>query len=154
MIALTALLFREIYATDIFLAASVRQPESPAVRSAVENRLEQQTELATYSIDRLLRIYNAATVVGDHHLAATTAEILADRVPEKRFDWLLTRQGSLRKRIDAKDTAAAFDRIIGDPAERTKKLEERADIYVEAGRAAIAVGDTTRPPSDSWMRAS
>jgi cellulose synthase/poly-beta-1,6-N-acetylglucosamine synthase-like glycosyltransferase/tetratricopeptide (TPR) repeat protein len=139
--AATAFVFCETHGTDIFLAAHARSAIAAADRGKVKNELDRQVALPRMATDRLLRVYQAAAAVGDHNLAADAAGILAERIDAKRFDWRLTRARQLAHTKRHRETDAAFDLLLADPAESRRTMDQRAEVYVEAARAAVAVGN-------------
>jgi tetratricopeptide (TPR) repeat protein len=105
------------------------------------------------SNDRLLRVYRAAATIGDDELAAEAAKQLADHAKTGRFDWRLTYARHLARAKNHRAADAAFDRVLAEPMEQNISLEQQAEIYVEAARAAVAVNNLDKAV-ERFLRAS
>lgn len=136
---LTVFAFEITHQRDILLAMVGRNPMTAIERAGIEAALERAAMSRKPSADGVLRSYEAAVAIGDHAMAADAARKLADLAPENRFSWMLTYARQLAQTGDRQAAAAAFDRILAEPMERSLPLESQADIYVEAARAALAV---------------
>jgi cellulose synthase/poly-beta-1,6-N-acetylglucosamine synthase-like glycosyltransferase/tetratricopeptide (TPR) repeat protein len=140
----TMFLFNQSHRTDILLASMGRQPTTTGQEENVKAALGRMAESSSASADQLSRAYRAAVAIGDDELAAKMAKRLADRVESGRFGWLLTHARHLARAKDYRAADAAFDRLLTDPMERSLALDEQAEMYVEAARAAIAVNNLNK----------
>ena len=139
LVVLTALTFGKVKHDDIVLASATGHSLNAAETAEVEGALEHLANLPDASTDRLLRIYTAATAIRNHTYAAKAAEALANHVKKDRAAWMLTSARHLMQKGDYRAADAAFDEMLAKQVGRELPPEERADIYVEAARAALAM---------------
>lgn len=149
----TAFLFEESHYGDTLLAQTANRPMTPTGREKVKKTMARLAASPKASADRLLRVYRAAESIGDDVLAAEAAKQLANCVDSGRFGWRLTHARHLGRAKDYRAADAAFDRLLADPMGRSLALEEQAQMYVEAARAAIAV-DNFNKAVERFLQAS
>jgi cellulose synthase/poly-beta-1,6-N-acetylglucosamine synthase-like glycosyltransferase/tetratricopeptide (TPR) repeat protein len=145
--ALTVFVFGKMYYRDILLATAASRPMTPVERAKVETALVRLTDSPNTSTDRLLRVYEAAAAIGDHPRAAEAARRLAEQVANGRSNWTLTYARQIVQSGDLQAADAAFDRVLSEKLDRKLSLEQQAEIYVEAARAALAVHDLNKAVS-------
>lgn len=149
----TVFCFSQLHRTDILLAQAANQPPTTAQAARVTAILDSLSTSSSIPTDQLLRAYQAATAINDDAVAAKLAGRLADRPKGERFSWLLTRARHLVRAKEPRLASAAFDQLVADPALREMPLEQQADVYIEAARAAIAVKNYDEAV-DRYMHAS
>jgi cellulose synthase/poly-beta-1,6-N-acetylglucosamine synthase-like glycosyltransferase/tetratricopeptide (TPR) repeat protein len=136
---LTVFAFGEIHSGDIMLVKAAYRPATIVDRGKVESELSRLTNLSKVSTDRLLRVYEAATAIGDHTIAAEAAKHLANRVANARLEWMLTYARQLVQAGDRRAADAAFNQVLAEKLDQQASLEKQAEINLEAARAAVAV---------------
>ncbi len=151
--ALTVFVYGQFHFRDILLAIAANQPMTADERDRVETALVFAAESPTPSSARLLRIYEAAAAIGDHDRAAEAAKRLADRGGQGRIGWMVTQARQLAQTTDHSAADAAFDRVLAERLERELPLDQLADVYVEAARAAIANNNLDKAV-DRFLKAS
>jgi tetratricopeptide (TPR) repeat protein len=134
----TLFLFREINYGDILLAGTAHRPMTEKQHEQIKGSLEDLAASPKTSVQRLLRVYQAAVAVGNNEAAAEAAKHLANRAETGRMDWQLTSARHLVRAEKVQEADAAFDDILAEPMEQNFSIDQRADIYVEAARAAVA----------------
>jgi tetratricopeptide (TPR) repeat protein len=140
----TVFLFNLSHRADILVAGTDHRPTTTVHEEKVMAALGRVADSSSASADQLSQAYRAAVAIGDDTLAAKMAKQLADRVESGRFGWLLTHARHLARAKDDRAADAAFDRLLADPRERSLALEEQAEMYVEAARAAIAANNLNK----------
>ena len=141
LVALTVYTFGQVRHRDMVLAMAARQPVAPSQLSEVKEAISHLFESSNASVDRLLRLHDAATRIGDQPRAAETAARLAVAVPSNRPAWILDAARHSAQADDPAAAEAAFERVLAEPFDRKWSNEEQSRIYVEAARAAVAVRD-------------
>lgn len=134
----TVFIFNHAYQDDILLALAAQQRMTLPQRDEVKRILSRSAE-SPVSAEWLLRAYQAAGAIGDNELAAEAAKQLADRGGSARSRWMLTYARRLAQTKNHRAADAAFDQLLAEPTGQDAALEEQAEIYVEAARAAVAV---------------
>jgi tetratricopeptide (TPR) repeat protein len=139
LVVLTVFTFEKLKHDDILLAIATRRPIEAGERDEMKSNLERLSQYPKASNDLLLRIYKAADALAAHVPAEEAAKRLADRLEEGRLSWMLTYARQLMQNSDYQAANAAFDKVLSERPEREFSLEERAEIYIEAARAAAAL---------------
>jgi tetratricopeptide (TPR) repeat protein len=140
--ALTVFIYSELHQADILFAIAGSRPMTFLERTRVERTIARTVEFPNASADRLLRVYQAADAIGDHARAAEAAGDLSQRLDGRdRLDWMLTQARHLAQARDTRAADAAFDRLLDQRIESSLPSGQRAEVYIEAARAAAAVND-------------
>lgn len=147
IVLVTSSLFWTTHSNDRLLLAATERP----LTQAELHRLEQINESALASryssVDRLLRMYQAALAVDNPRQAAEVAGQLAEQMPKQRYRWMATAASHWAQAGQYEQADKLFRQVIASGSDRFLSAQERAMIHIEAARVAIAVGDIERSAS-------
>ena len=138
LVAVTAGLFWFTHRDDFLLLAATRRPLTPAETARVE-QIAWVAKSRRLPVDRLLRMYEACIGVGDFGLAAEFASRLAEEIPQEKTRWQMTSAIHFANERRYVEADRLFRQIIASGADRTLPIAERAELYREAARVALAV---------------
>ena len=146
LVAITAGMFWFTYRDDFLLLAAAQRPLTPAETARFEE-IVSRARSRRLPPDRLLRMYDASVAVGDFGRAAEFASRLAKKVPEERTRWEVTSAIHFSRTHRYEEADRLLRKVIASGEDRTLPIAERAGLYLEAARVALAVGDLGRSVS-------
>ena len=147
LVLMTGGLFWLTHRDEFLMLAATKRPLTPTEEVRLKQIVETGLQSRRESPDRLLKMYEASVATGDFQQAAELATRLAEKVPEERTRWLMTSAMHFVHERQYEEADGILRKLIASGADRSLPIRERAELFLEAARVALAVGDLERSVS-------